>query len=83
MRELANGSLLVQVLVLGAILIASSCTVSAVDVPKEAEPTKIEDNNPSEPTCIEKEMFYFDEPGVEPIESRRPCTMIAKGDQYV
>ena len=53
MRELANGSLLVQVLVLGAILIASSCTVSAVDVPKEAEPTKIEDNKPLEPTCIE------------------------------
>ncbi|MDC1040280.1 hypothetical protein OAQ62_00645 [bacterium] len=79
MRELANGSLLVQVLVLGAILIASSCTVSAVDMPKEPEPTKIEDNKPVKPSCIEKEIFHFDEPGVEPIVSRRPCTMLAMG----
>ena len=80
MRELANGSLIIQVLVLGAIILATSCTVTTVDVPKEAEPTKIEDNKPVKPSCIEKEMFYFDELGVEPIESRRPCTMIAKGD---
>ena len=82
MRTLANASILMQIILVFVVVSASSCTAMATPEPVEKEKQegiKEEKIKELKPGCIEEELFHFDELGVEPIVSRRPCTMIAKG----
>ena len=81
MRTLSNASLLAQIVLVFVIVSASSCTAMAVPEPVEEQKQEgiKEEKSKLKPGCIEEELFHFDELGVEPIVSSRPCTMIAKG----
>jgi diphthamide synthase subunit DPH2 len=81
MRTLANASILVQLVLLMTVLLAASCTATAVeDIKQPVKEPVIPPEQFLSPCEESEERYEFDELGIDPVIIPQPCEkMIAFG----